>query len=103
RIETQFGRDRAREPHHGPRPLDLDLLLYGEHALVRDELVVPHPRMEERTFVLEPLCALAPELRLASGKTVRERLRELQGEARREQEQGGDRRGELGAARGGRA
>ena len=82
RIETQFGRERAREPRHGPRPLDLDLLLYGELELARPDLVVPHPRMEERTFVLEPLCALAPELRLRSGRTVRERLAELRGELR---------------------
>jgi 2-amino-4-hydroxy-6-hydroxymethyldihydropteridine diphosphokinase len=77
-IEARFGRDRAREVRHGPRTLDLDLLFYGEEALDEPDLIVPHPRLEERTFVLEPLCALHPELRLPrSGRTVRERLAEL--------------------------
>ena len=78
RIEAQFGRERAREVRHGPRPLDLDLLLYGELELARADLVLPHPRLEERLFVLEPLCALAPELVLPrSRKSVRERVLEL--------------------------
>src|SRR5262245_38500563 len=78
RLETQFGRDRAREVRHGPRPLDLDILFYGELELASPELVLPHPRLEERLFVLEPLCALAPELVLPrSGRRVRERVAEL--------------------------
>jgi 2-amino-4-hydroxy-6-hydroxymethyldihydropteridine diphosphokinase len=78
-IETSFGRRRADEPRHGPRTLDLDLLFYGEERIAEEGLVVPHPRLEERVFVLEPLGALAPERRLPSGKSVRERLRELEG------------------------
>ena len=75
RIETQFGRERAHEVPNGPRTLDLDLLLYGERVLGGPELVVPHPRMEQRLFVLEPLCALAPELVLPGcGRTVRARF-----------------------------
>lgn len=78
RIETQFGRERAREVPSGPRTLDLDLLLYDELELACAELVLPHPRMEERLFVLEPLCALAPELLLPrSRKSVCERVSEL--------------------------
>ena len=78
RIETQFGRERSSEQRNGPRPLDLDLLLYGELVRESTDLVLPHPRMEERTFVLEPLCALAPDLLLArSGRSVRARLLEL--------------------------
>jgi 2-amino-4-hydroxy-6-hydroxymethyldihydropteridine diphosphokinase len=78
RIETQFGRERAREVRNGPRTLDLDLLLYGADSIDRPGLVVPHPRLEERLFVLEPLAELAPELVLgACGRTVRERIREL--------------------------
>jgi 2-amino-4-hydroxy-6-hydroxymethyldihydropteridine diphosphokinase len=78
RLEAQFGRDRARESRHGPRPLDLDLLLYGELELDGPDLVLPHPRLEERLFVLEPLCALAPDLVLRrSGRSVRERVAEL--------------------------
>ena len=77
RLESQFGRDRAREVRNGPRTLDLDLLLYGELELRSPEVVLPHPRLEERLFVLEPLNALAPDLRLPSGRLVRERLAEL--------------------------
>jgi pantoate--beta-alanine ligase len=78
RLESQFGRERAREVRHGPRPLDLDLLLYDELELDGPELVLPHPRMEERLFVLEPLSALAPELVLPrSRRRVRERVAEL--------------------------
>jgi pantoate--beta-alanine ligase len=78
RLESQFGRERAREVRYGPRPLDLDLLFYDELELDGPELVLPHPRLEERLFVLEPLCALAPELVLPrSGRRVRERVAEL--------------------------
>jgi pantoate--beta-alanine ligase len=83
RLESQFGRDRAREVRNGPRPLDLDLLFYDELRLDEPELVLPHPRLEERLFVLEPLCALAPELVLPrSGRRVRERVAELRAERR---------------------
>ena len=79
RVEARLGRDRVREVHHGPRTIDLDLLLYGEREIHTPDLDVPHPRLEERTFVLAPLAALAPELRLAGcGRTVRERLAELE-------------------------
>lgn len=79
-IEVRFGRDRVREERNGPRTLDLDLLSFGAERIREPDLVVPHPRMEERVFVLEPMARLAPEERLASGRTVRERLRELEGE-----------------------
>ena len=80
RVETQFGRDRAREVPNGPRTLDLDLLLYGREHIERAGLVVPHPRMEARLFVLEPLAELAPELVLPGcGKRVCERVAELRG------------------------
>jgi 2-amino-4-hydroxy-6-hydroxymethyldihydropteridine diphosphokinase len=45
----------------GPRVIDLDLLLYGDWVLWAEELILPHPRMEERRFVLEPLAEIAPE------------------------------------------
>jgi len=78
RVETQYGRDRRREVRGGPRTLDLDLLFYGELEIERPGLVVPHPRLEERLFVLEPLCALDPDRRLARcGKTASEQLDEL--------------------------
>ena len=62
RIERAAGRVREREPARwGPRCLDLDLLLYGDLCLREPGLEVPHPRMHERAFVLEPLCELAPD------------------------------------------
>ena len=60
-VEQRFG--RVRTPgEHGPRTLDLDLLLYGEEEIDEPELHVPHPRLHERRFVLEPLAELAPGL-----------------------------------------
>jgi 2-amino-4-hydroxy-6-hydroxymethyldihydropteridine diphosphokinase len=59
----------------GPRPLDIDLLLYGDLTLSTPELTLPHPRLRERRFMLEPLAALAPDLQVPpGGATVRELL-----------------------------
>ena len=60
-VEQQFGRIRVRD-EHGPRTLDLDLLLYGDEVIDEPGLTVPHPRLHERRFVLEPLAELAPGL-----------------------------------------
>ena len=58
---------------NAPRTLDLDLILLGDAVVEEPGLVVPHPRFRERRFVLEPLAAVAPELRdPVSGKTVGE-------------------------------
>ena len=76
RLEAEAG--RVDGPRWGPRPLDVDLLLVGE--LQRDdvELTLPHPRLRERGFVLAPLAAVAPELRLPpDGRTAAELLEEL--------------------------
>jgi 2-amino-4-hydroxy-6-hydroxymethyldihydropteridine diphosphokinase len=75
-IERRFGRRRIE--HWGPRTLDLDLLLYDDAVITTRRLTVPHPRMHERRFVLEPLCEIAPDvihpvLRL----TIRELLERL--------------------------
>jgi 2-amino-4-hydroxy-6-hydroxymethyldihydropteridine diphosphokinase len=60
-VERRFG--RVRTPgEHGPRTLDLDLLVYGDEVLAEPGLAVPHPRLHERRFVLEPLAELAPTL-----------------------------------------
>ncbi len=78
-IERRHGRQRGLEVRNGPRTLDLDLLLYGDLVLASPGLCLPHPRMEERTFVLGPLAEIAPELQLPlCRRTVRQRLRELQ-------------------------
>ena len=57
-IETHFGRERSFR--NAPRTLDLDLLLYDAQTIDEPELVVPHPRMHERAFVLAPLLEIAP-------------------------------------------
>ena len=54
-LESAFGRDRSREQRWGPRSLDLDLLFWGELRLEHPRLVLPHPRLHLRTFVLAPL------------------------------------------------
>jgi 2-amino-4-hydroxy-6-hydroxymethyldihydropteridine diphosphokinase len=76
RIETKFGRDRARETRWGPRTLDLDLIAYGEATLQAAELTLPHPRLFERPFVLVPLAEIAPD-RLIAGRRVKSALAEL--------------------------
>jgi 2-amino-4-hydroxy-6-hydroxymethyldihydropteridine diphosphokinase len=60
-VEQRFGRVRV-PGEHDPRTLDLDLLLYGEEEIDEPGLTVPHPRLHERGFVLEPLDELAPSL-----------------------------------------
>jgi 2-amino-4-hydroxy-6-hydroxymethyldihydropteridine diphosphokinase len=60
-IERRFGRVRV-PGEHAPRTLDLDLLLYGDEELDEPGLRVPHPRLHDRRFVLEPLAELAPGL-----------------------------------------
>jgi 2-amino-4-hydroxy-6-hydroxymethyldihydropteridine diphosphokinase len=68
-VEQRFG--RVRFPgEHGPRTLDLDLLLYGDETIDEPGLAVPHPRMHERRFVLEPLAELAPGLVVSGRGTV---------------------------------
>ena len=55
RLEQQFGRNRSQEQRWGPRSLDLDLLFWGGLRLDHPDLMLPHPRMHLRSFVLEPL------------------------------------------------
>ena len=59
-IEARFGRDRSRERRWGERPLDIDILLFGSLTLAETDLEIPHPRLRERRFALEPLLELLP-------------------------------------------
>ena len=76
RIETKFGRDRAKETRWGPRTLDLDLIAYADVTLQREELTLPHPRLFERAFVLVPLAEIAAN-RLIAGQSVSDALAKL--------------------------
>ena len=69
-------------PRHGPRPLDVDLLLLGDLQLATERLTLPHPQVTSRRFVLVPLLELEPELALPDGTSLRDALDRL-GEAER--------------------
>ena len=72
-IESAFDRDRYREKRWGPRPVDIDLLSYDNLTLDEPGLILPHPRLFERAFVLVPLAEIVPE-RLIGGVPVRAAL-----------------------------
>ena len=76
-LERAFGRDRSASTPHGPRTLDLDLLLYGEQEIFEPGLEVPHPRLHERRFVLEPLAELDPALEVPKWGSVQTLLSRL--------------------------
>ncbi|MEP7362624.1 MAG: 2-amino-4-hydroxy-6-hydroxymethyldihydropteridine diphosphokinase [Acidobacteriota bacterium] len=80
-IEKRLG--RQREIPNGPRTIDLDILVWDDAVIDEGGLVVPHPRMQERLFVMEPLFEIAPQLVIPGlGKTVAELRDELQGSMR---------------------
>jgi 2-amino-4-hydroxy-6-hydroxymethyldihydropteridine diphosphokinase len=72
-VETQFGRDRAKERPWGPRTCDIDIIDYDSLAIDEPGLILPHPRLFERAFVLVPLVEIAPD-RIVGGKSLREAL-----------------------------
>ncbi len=76
-LEEAFGRNRAAVPPHGPRTLDLDLLLYGDEVIDEPGLEIPHPRLHERRFVLEPLAELNPSLEVPGKGSVQTLLSKL--------------------------
>lgn len=61
--EIEAAADRRREVHWGPRTLDLDILFYDDLVMDTEQLVIPHPDLQNRSFVLNPLCQIAPYLR----------------------------------------
>lgn len=85
-VEQKLGRDREKEgaekaqrgQRYASRTMDIDILLYGDEVIDLPELQVPHPRIEEREFVLKPLCELMPERRHPRcGKTMQQLWDEL--------------------------
>jgi len=77
-IEKSLGRDRAVEQRWGPRTCDLDILLMGDIVVDTPPLTIPHPRMHERLFVLQPLSTIAPHaIHPVLGKTIAELLTEV--------------------------
>jgi 2-amino-4-hydroxy-6-hydroxymethyldihydropteridine diphosphokinase len=76
-IENDLG--RVRTEHHGPRTIDLDILLFGNEIINSDALTVPHPHMHQRTFVLKPLAELAPlVVHPVLGSTIKDLSRQLE-------------------------
>jgi 2-amino-4-hydroxy-6-hydroxymethyldihydropteridine diphosphokinase len=80
-IERELGRDRTDAPAGGPRTIDLDLLVYDDLQVHEDGLEVPHPRLAERRFVLEPLADLDPALEVPGRGRVETLLAELDSSA----------------------
>jgi 2-amino-4-hydroxy-6-hydroxymethyldihydropteridine diphosphokinase len=76
-VERRFGRDREGAAPQGPRTLDLDLLLYESLEIDEPGLRIPHPRLHERRFVLEPLAELDPSLEVPGKGEVQALLAEL--------------------------
>jgi 2-amino-4-hydroxy-6-hydroxymethyldihydropteridine diphosphokinase len=76
-VELRFGRSREDVPAQGPRTLDLDLLLYGDAEIDEPGLRIPHPRMHDRRFVLEPLADLDPALEVPGKGQVQDILARL--------------------------
>ena len=75
-IESKLGRTFNKA--NTPRPIDIDILFYGEQVIEAPELIIPHPRLTERAFVLIPLADIAPDLvHPANGKIVNELLKEV--------------------------
>lgn len=72
-VEGELGRSGGA-PRHGPRPIDVDILLLGDLELVSDTLTLPHPEVLSRRFVLEPLLELDPALELPDGTSLRDAL-----------------------------
>jgi 2-amino-4-hydroxy-6-hydroxymethyldihydropteridine diphosphokinase len=76
-VERELGREPGG-PRHGPRPIDVDVLLLGELEHRSEALTLPHPEVRSRRFVLQPLLDLDPRLRLPDGTALQEALQGVQ-------------------------
>ncbi len=69
-LAVERGLGRVRTQRWGPRTIDIDILLYADLAMTTPTLVIPHPEMTRRRFVLEPLVEIGPDVRLPGGQRV---------------------------------
>jgi len=75
-VERELGRNRSREQRWGPRAIDIDLLVYDDVAMNEPDLILPHPRLFERAFVLIPLAEIVPD-RTIGGRRIAAAAREI--------------------------
>ena len=75
-TENKLGRQRDPANQSAPRLIDLDILIFGEQVINEDRLIIPHPRIEQRLFTLEPLSEIAPNLSWKNNSTVTDILTE---------------------------
>jgi len=83
-LAVERGLGRVRTQRWGPRTIDIDILLYADLAMTTPTLVIPHPEMTRRRFVLEPLVAIGPDVRLPGGQRVASFLDGVRDQAIRE-------------------
>lgn len=79
-LKIEHGIGRVRTVRWGPRIIDIDILMYNNVSINTPELIIPHPRMQERAFVMIPLYEIAPDLRLQDGRGIREAVESLRGQ-----------------------